>query len=568
MTVEDPIEYELPDANQSEVDEKGGLTFARGLRTILRCDPDVLLVGEIRDAETAAIATQAAMTGHLVLTSLHAHTAAGAIARLREMDVAPGMLASTLNLIVAQRLARKLCERLPRRLRSRARHAVARRRLQGMRRHRIPRPRRVLRAAADPRRGRSLVEDSAEQIFAAAVAQGMRTLREDGMRLCLGGLSTVDEIRRVTGDRLSSKSQESAARRPSCAAVSVAFMAKAAVQYACSSAATPPGAGSASARAAARSGRSPRRRSPRPPRAAGRAAAAPARRRRGRGGARIGTGVAELDRVLGGGLVPASLVLVGGEPGVGKSTLLLTALAAISKDRRALLVTGEESTAQVKLRAQRLGGAEGVEILAETELETVCATLERERPDVCVIDSVQTLYSSELGSAPGSVAQVREAAARLLRVAKESGVATILVGHVTKDGAVAGPRVLEHLVDCVLQFEGDRYHAHRVLRAAKNRFGSTNELGVFEMTGAGLVGVPDPSELFGRTVAGEPGSARRVRARGHAADPARGAGARRADRPRDAAPRRDGRRPEAARDDRRGALAARRASRSARPTSS
>jgi DNA repair protein RadA/Sms len=179
----------------------------------------------------------------------------------------------------------------------------------------------------------------------------------------------------------------------------------------------------------------------------------------------------------------------------------------VSKDRRALLVTGEESTAQVKLRAQRLGGAERVEILAETELDTVCATLERERPDVCVIDSVQTLYSAELGSAPGSVAQVREAASRLLRVAKESGVATILVGHVTKDGAVAGPRVLEHLVDCVLQFEGDRYHAHRILRATKNRFGSTNELGVFEMTGAGLVGVPDPSELFGRTVAGEPGSA-------------------------------------------------------------
>src|SRR6187399_3166436 len=222
---------------------------------------------------------------------------------------------------------------------------------------------------------------------------------------------------------------------------------------------------------------------------------------------RISTGVPELDRVLGGGLVPASLVLVGGEPGVGKSTLLLTALASISKDRRALLVTGEESTAQVKLRAQRLGGAEGVEILAETELETVCATLERERPDVCVIASVQTLYSSELGSAPGSVGQVREAAARLLRVAKESGVATILVGHVTKDGAVAGPRVLEHLVDCVLQFEGDRYHAHRILRAVKNRFGSTNELGVFEMTGAGLVGVPDPSELFGRTVEGEIGAA-------------------------------------------------------------
>jgi len=222
---------------------------------------------------------------------------------------------------------------------------------------------------------------------------------------------------------------------------------------------------------------------------------------------RIPTGVAELDRVLGGGLVPASLVLVGGEPGVGKSTLLLSALASISKERRAVLVTGEESSAQVKLRAARLGGAERVEILAETELETVCATLEQERPDVCVVDSVQTLYSSELGSAPGSVGQVREAAARLLRVAKEAGVATILVGHVTKDGAVAGPRVLEHLVDCVLQFEGDRYHEHRVLRASKNRFGSTNELAVFEMTGAGLVGVPEPSELFGRTVEGEIGAA-------------------------------------------------------------
>jgi DNA repair protein RadA/Sms len=222
---------------------------------------------------------------------------------------------------------------------------------------------------------------------------------------------------------------------------------------------------------------------------------------------RIPTGVAELDRVLGGGLVPASLVLVGGEPGVGKSTLLLMALAAMSTDRRVLLVTGEESTAQVKLRAARLGGAGQVEILAETELDTVCATLERERPAVCVIDSVQTLYSATLGSAPGSVAQVREAASRLLRVAKESGIATILVGHVTKDGAVAGPRVLEHLVDCVLQFEGDRYQEHRVLRATKNRFGSTNELGVFEMTGAGLVGVPDPSALFGQSHAGEVGSA-------------------------------------------------------------
>jgi DNA repair protein RadA/Sms len=222
---------------------------------------------------------------------------------------------------------------------------------------------------------------------------------------------------------------------------------------------------------------------------------------------RIPTGVPELDRVLGGGLVPASLVLVGGEPGVGKSTLLLMALRAISNEKKALLITGEESTAQVKLRVDRIGGADEVQILAETELEAVCATLEEEQPEVCVIDSVQTLYSAQLGSAPGSVAQVREATARLLRVAKENGIATILVGHVTKDGAVAGPRVLEHLVDCVLQFEGDRYRAHRVLRAAKNRFGSTNELGVFEMTGAGLVGVPDPSELFGRSEGREVGAA-------------------------------------------------------------
>jgi DNA repair protein RadA/Sms len=224
--------------------------------------------------------------------------------------------------------------------------------------------------------------------------------------------------------------------------------------------------------------------------------------------ARISTGVPELDRVLGGGIVPASLVLVGGEPGVGKSTLLLTALGAVSRTgRRALLVTGEESAAQVSLRAARLGGAGDVALLAETDLDVVCATLEQERPDVCVVDSVQTLHASGVGSAPGSVAQVREATSRLLRVAKEAGVATILVGHVTKDGAVAGPRVLEHLVDCVLQFEGDRYHAHRILRATKNRFGSTNELGVFEMTGAGLVGVPDPSQLFGTTRPGEIGAA-------------------------------------------------------------
>jgi DNA repair protein RadA/Sms len=222
---------------------------------------------------------------------------------------------------------------------------------------------------------------------------------------------------------------------------------------------------------------------------------------------RMSTGVPELDRVLGGGLVPASVVLVGGEPGVGKSTVMLMALAAMSTTRSCLLVTGEESVAQVKMRADRIGGAGDVQILAETELDAVCEALERDKPAVCVIDSVQTLWSQEIGSAPGSVSQVREAAGRLLRVSKENGVATFLVGHVTKDGSVAGPRVLEHLVDCVLQFEGDRYHAHRILRAVKNRFGSTNELGVFEMTGAGLVGVPDPSEIFGRTHGGEVGAA-------------------------------------------------------------
>jgi DNA repair protein RadA/Sms len=222
---------------------------------------------------------------------------------------------------------------------------------------------------------------------------------------------------------------------------------------------------------------------------------------------RIHTGVPELDRVLGGGLVPASLVLVSGDPGIGKSTLLLMALRGMSKDRKTLLVTGEESAAQVKLRADRLGGAEDVHILAETNLDDVCATLEGERPEVAVVDSVQTLYAPELGSAPGSVAQVREAAARLLRLAKENEIAVFLVGHVTKEGAVAGPRVLEHLVDCALHFEGDRYREHRVLRAVKNRFGSTNELGVFEMTGAGLEGVADPSAVFGRVDDAEAGSA-------------------------------------------------------------
>ena len=179
----------------------------------------------------------------------------------------------------------------------------------------------------------------------------------------------------------------------------------------------------------------------------------------------------------------------------------------MSAEHKTILVTGEESAAQVKLRADRLGGAGDVGILAETNLDEVCATLERERPEVVVVDSVQTLYAPDLGSAPGSVGQVREAAARLLRLAKEEGIAVFLVGHVTKDGSVAGPRVLEHLVDCVLQFEGDRYRAHRILRAVKNRFGSTNELGVFEMTSEGLAGVEDPSLLFGRPEDEQPGSA-------------------------------------------------------------
>lgn len=221
---------------------------------------------------------------------------------------------------------------------------------------------------------------------------------------------------------------------------------------------------------------------------------------------RLRTGLPELDRVLGGGVVPASLVLVSGDPGIGKSTLLLMALAAMSNEWKTVLVTGEESAAQVKLRADRLGGADGVRVFQETNLEDVCAALELERPAVCVVDSVQTLYDPQIGSPAGSVAQVREAAGRLLRIAKQSDIAMFLVGHVTKDGSVAGPRVLEHLVDCVLHFEGDRYRAHRVLRSVKNRFGSTSELGVFEMTARGLVGLSEPSELFGKSAPDQPGS--------------------------------------------------------------
>jgi DNA repair protein RadA/Sms len=223
---------------------------------------------------------------------------------------------------------------------------------------------------------------------------------------------------------------------------------------------------------------------------------------------RLRTGIGEFDRVLGGGLVPGSLVLIGGSPGIGKSTLTSGALGNLqAAGHRTLYVSGEESAAQVKLRAERLGpSALSVPIVAETDLDAVLATLEAERPDVCVIDSVQVLYDPALTGAPGSVGQVREVAGRIMRVAKERGIATLLVGHVTKEGSLAGPRVLEHLVDCVLSFEGERERTYRTLRALKNRFGSTNEVGVFEMADQGLVEVEDASQRFVAEATRGPGS--------------------------------------------------------------
>lgn len=209
------------------------------------------------------------------------------------------------------------------------------------------------------------------------------------------------------------------------------------------------------------------------------------------------TGVSEFDRVLGGGLVNGTVVLIGGDPGIGKSTLLLQALCHMSVQRKVLYVSGEESAQQIALRAKRLAlDAKGVQLLAEIQLEKIQATLAAHKPDVAVIDSIQTTYSEALQSAPGSVAQVRECAAQLTRYAKQSGTSIIFVGHVTKEGSLAGPRVLEHIVDTVLYFEGDPSSSFRLIRAFKNRFGPANELGVFAMTEKGLRGVSNPSALF------------------------------------------------------------------------
>jgi DNA repair protein RadA/Sms len=209
------------------------------------------------------------------------------------------------------------------------------------------------------------------------------------------------------------------------------------------------------------------------------------------------SGIDELDRVLGGGIVRGAVVLIGGDPGIGKSTLLLQALSQIGRNRKVLYVSGEESAQQIALRASRLAlDTSSVNLLAEICIENILATLKRELPDVVVIDSIQTLYTEQVTSAPGSVSQVRECAAQLTRMAKQSGITVLLVGHVTKEGSLAGPRVLEHMVDTVLYFEGDSHSSYRMIRAIKNRFGAVNELGVFAMTDRGLKGVSNPSAIF------------------------------------------------------------------------
>lgn len=209
------------------------------------------------------------------------------------------------------------------------------------------------------------------------------------------------------------------------------------------------------------------------------------------------TGISEFDRALGGGLVPGGVILIGGDPGVGKSTLLLQAMSSLAAVTPVLYITGEESAEQVALRAKRLDlPTKGVQLLAEIQLESIADALMEHKPKVAVIDSIQTLYSGELSAAPGSVSQVRECASQLTRLAKQHGISMVFIGHVTKDGSLAGPRILEHIVDTVLYFEGDNHSSFRLVRAFKNRFGAVNELGVFAMTDRGLRGVTNPSALF------------------------------------------------------------------------
>ncbi|HEX7511377.1 MAG TPA: DNA repair protein RadA, partial [Chitinivibrionales bacterium] len=214
--------------------------------------------------------------------------------------------------------------------------------------------------------------------------------------------------------------------------------------------------------------------------------------------ARISSAFPEIDRVLGGGLVPGALILLGGDPGIGKSTLLLQLCAAWSRQsKKSMYISGEESAEQIFLRASRLGvGESSLSLLTETSIEAVCAALTRARPDIVIIDSIQTMFSEALESAPGTVSQVRESASLLLRYAKETNTVIVLIGHVTKEGAIAGPRVLEHMVDTVLYFEGDSHYQFRIVRAVKNRYGPSGELAIFEMTDRGLREINNPSEFF------------------------------------------------------------------------
>ncbi len=223
---------------------------------------------------------------------------------------------------------------------------------------------------------------------------------------------------------------------------------------------------------------------------------------------RIHTGLSELDRVLGGGIVEGSLVLIGGDPGIGKSTILLQICQHLGTSKKILYVSGEESQRQIKLRADRLSvTTENLKLYTETNMALICECILKEKPDILIVDSVQTMFNPEITATPGSVPQIRDTAATLMRIAKENSIATFLVGHVTKEGSIAGPKILEHIVDCVLYFEGDAHRSYRIIRAIKNRFGSTNEIGVFEMSANGLEEIANPSQamLSGRPM-GEPGS--------------------------------------------------------------